>query len=197
MSTPQQLRLDPRSSTASPSSDPATLSLDTAFATLSSRRRRLVLRYLKRNPGEVSVRTLSERIAAWENDVDLSTVTYRQRKRVYTSLHQTHLPKLADDGFIAYEPNRGRVALSPGAAELDVYLEAVGKHELPWSEYYLGLSGVALAATVAVALGLLPTDVVTGTVLAAVLSLSLFVSALVHVAANRRMRLEDDRSESL
>ncbi|MDR5672330.1 hypothetical protein RH858_04080 [Halalkaliarchaeum sp. AArc-GB] len=168
------------------------LSLDATFATLSNRRRRDVLRYLKGNPGETSVRTLSERIAAWENDVDVSEVTYRQRKRVYTSLHQTHLPKLAAGGFIEYEPHRGRVALTPAAAELDVYLETVGKHELPWSEYYLGLGAVSLATTVALALGALPAGIVTGTTLAAVVSLVLFVSALVHVASGRRMRLEDD-----
>ncbi|AUX08780.1 hypothetical protein AArcSl_1146 [Halalkaliarchaeum desulfuricum] len=170
------------------------LSLDATFATLSNRRRRDVLRYLKGNPGESSVRTLTERIAAWENDVDPSEVSYRQRKRVYTSLHQTHLPKLADGGFIEYEPHRGRVALTPAAAELDVYLETVGKHELPWSEYYLGLGAVSLAATVALALGVLPAGIITGTTLSAVVGLVLFVSALVHVVSSRRMRLEDDTS---
>lgn len=191
-------RQSPRSfGAASPSviSRGGELSLDATFATLSNRRRREVLRYLKVNPGETSVRTLSERIAARENGVDLSEVTYRQRKRVYTSLHQTHLPKLADCGFIEYEPHRGRVALTPAAAELDVYLEAVEKHELPWSEYYLGLGAVALATTTAFALGALPAGFVTGTTLAAVVSLVLFLSALVHVVSGRRMRLEAGRIE--
>src|SRR6056297_2116585 len=69
------------------------ITTDDLFKTLSNRRRRYVLHYLKQHAGTgaVPIRTLSEHIAGWENGVDVATVNSKQRKRIYTALHQTHL----------------------------------------------------------------------------------------------------------
>src|SRR6056297_2742000 len=87
-------------------------SRDEVFTALSNRRRRNVITYLKQHDDDARVRDIAEQLAAWENDVEVPKVTYKQRKRVYTALHQSHLPKLADGGFIDYEPNRGIVSLT-------------------------------------------------------------------------------------
>lgn len=70
-------------------------SRDEVFKALSNRRRRNVITYLKQHDDDARVRDISEQLAAWENDVEIPEVTYKQRKRVYTALHQSHLPKLA------------------------------------------------------------------------------------------------------
>jgi len=49
----------------------------------------------KQHDDDARVRDIAEQLAAWENDVEIPEVTYKQRKRVYTALHQSHLPKLA------------------------------------------------------------------------------------------------------
>lgn len=131
---------------------------DRAFETLSNPRRRQVLRYLRTQRGEspILLRALAEQIAAWENDIPIESVTYKQRKRVYTSLYQSHLPRLHKYGFIEYDANRGTIELTPEAEQLDIYLEIVPKGNITWSEIYLGLSGVAIAAVVALWFGAIP-----------------------------------------
>ena len=123
---------------------------------LSNQRRRCVLYYLNRNPGPVPLRDLAERIAAWENDVEVAELEYKQRKRVYTSLHQTHLPKLDEAGIVDYDRDEGTVTLADRATDLDVYLELVGQQDIPWCDFYLGLSAVASLFVVAAWLGVYP-----------------------------------------
>ncbi len=131
---------------------------DALFETLSNPRRREVMRYLRTHTtGEVTlIRDLSEHVAAWENDIAPSEVTYKQRKRVYTSLYQSHLPKLYRHGFILYDADRGTIELTPQAEQLDVYLEALSENEIPWSDVYLGASATAAAFVAALWFGAIP-----------------------------------------
>jgi hypothetical protein len=124
------------------------LSRDTIFSVLSNRRRRYVLHYMKRDPGPVRIRDLAQQIAAWENGIEIEELNYKQRKRVYTSLHQTHLPKLDDVGVVHYDRDRGTITLAEGAAALDIYLDVVSEDEIPWSDFYLGLAAVSLVLVV-------------------------------------------------
>lgn len=123
-----------------------TLTKDDIYSMLSNRRRRLVLDYLRRTEEDVSVRDLSEEVAALENGVDANEVTYKQRKRVYTSLHQTHLPKLDEVGVVVYDRDRGVISLTSLAAELDSFLDDTDEPPRPdsWSVYYLGLSALSI-----------------------------------------------------
>jgi hypothetical protein len=123
---------------------------------LSNQRRRCVLYYLNRNPEPVTLRDLAERIAAWENDVEVADLDYKQRKRVYTSLHQTHLPKLDEAGIVDYDRSEGTITLADRATDLDVYFELVGEHDIPWCDFYLGLSAVASLFVAAAWLGVYP-----------------------------------------
>ncbi|GAA0549418.1 hypothetical protein ABNG02_07730 [Halorubrum ejinorense] len=164
-------------------------SRDEVFTALSNRRRRNVITYLKRNGDDARVRDIAEQLAAWENDLEIPEVTYKQRKRVYTALHQSHLPKLASSGFIDYESDRGIVSLTDESRQLDVYLEVVSENEILWSEYYVGLAVVCGLLAAAAWAGTVPFDAVSGYAYAALFALVFGVSGLVHRTVTRRNRV--------
>lgn len=58
----------------------------------------------------VSVRQLAREIVSIENDVSVEHATGEQYHNVYTSLIQTHLPKLDDIGAVQYNADRKMVA---------------------------------------------------------------------------------------
>ncbi|SEO72443.1 hypothetical protein SAMN04487948_104377 [Halogranum amylolyticum] len=164
------------------------LSKDEIFSTLSNQRRRYVIHYLKHDPSQVRIRDLAEQIAAWENDITVEELTYKQRKRVYTSLHQTHLPKMDDCGIVEYDRDRGLISLAPGAADLEVYLEVVSGNDLPWSDFYLGLSAAALLLVAVGWAGILPVDV-PPLGYAAFIALAFGAAAGVHSYVTRQMKV--------
>lgn len=96
---------------------------DVVFDILKNRRRRQVIRHLRDVEGAVTIGDLSEQLAAWENDVPVPEVTYKQRKRVYISLHQTHLPKLDDSGVVDYDRRSGAVALNDSIEPYEMHLD--------------------------------------------------------------------------
>lgn len=161
-------------------------SRDEVFTALSNQRRRNVILYLNDHAGDARVRDIAEQLAAWENDLEIPEVTYKQRKRVYTALHQSHLPKLADSGFIAYERDRGLVSLTEESRQLEIYLEVVSKNEILWSEYYAGLALVYLLLVGAAWIGTPAFATVPGHTYATLFALLLLVSALVNRSVMRR-----------
>ena len=164
-------------------------SRDEVFTALSNGRRRNVIKYLKTNGSESRVRDIAEQLAAWENGVEVPAVTYKERKRVYTALHQSHLPKLADGGFIEYESDRGLVSLTEESRRLEVYLEVVSENEILWSEYYVGLAVVCgLLATAAWA-GTVPFASVSGYAYAVLFAVLFGVSGVAHRTSTKRNRL--------
>lgn len=116
------------------------LSRDDIFEVLSNRRRRYVLHYLTQNGDAATLGQAAEQVAAWENETRVDEVTADQRKRVYTSLQQFHLPKLDDQNVVEFDDRSGRIELTAAGDDLDVYVEVVGEHDIPWSHYYLGLA---------------------------------------------------------
>lgn len=132
------------------------LGRDEVFATLSNARRRHALAVLERADGPVAMRELSRRVAALENGCAVEDVTARQRKRAYTALHQTHLPKMDALGIVEYDPDRGSVVLTDAVAELDLSLQVAPGQALTWSERSLLVAGGAVALVAAAWLGLLP-----------------------------------------
>lgn len=115
---------------------------DDIYEALSNKRRRFVMHYLQQYGHTGSLGTIAEHVAAWENNIDVSAIGSGDRKNVYTSLQQFHLPKMEDIGLIIFDQRAGTVELSQAAVEIDIYTELVGKHELPWSMYYLSLGGI-------------------------------------------------------
>ena len=133
------------------------MSEDELFDVLADQRRRFALHLLKREGDEtVTIGEMAEQIAAWENGIDMAEITGNERKRVYTALQQSHLPKMDKAGVIDFNKNRGVVEPMPAMTDVDVYMDVVEGREIPWSDYYLGLSGVAVALVGAVWLGAWP-----------------------------------------
>jgi hypothetical protein len=137
-------------------------STDTIFEMLSNRRRRYVLHYLGQVEEPVTIRALSEQIAAWEHGVDRSEVTPKIRKRVYTALHQTHLPKMDQRGVVEYDTDRGVVELSDSVADFAIYLDVVAVEDVHWSHLYLSVGAVMTALVTLGGLGIWPFGAVGG-----------------------------------
>lgn len=136
-------------------SDGETISRDVAFEILTNPRRRYALTYLRSQSGRVPIGELAEAVAAWERDTSVELVSSKERKSVYTSLYQTHLPKMADAGVVDYDRQRGIVALADRADDLDDYLTP--EPQVPnWSRYYLALALVSGVAVVFRLAGMYP-----------------------------------------
>lgn len=100
------------------------LDRDAAFTLLKNPRRRAVLRHLEETP-ETTLSDLADRIAAEENDTTPELLSSSDRKRVYISLYQGHLPKLAEFGVIEYDQSRGDVVRRPAAMRLQTCMRRV------------------------------------------------------------------------
>lgn len=179
MSTSVQIRARPAEPTTTD------ISRDVLFSVLSNARRRDVLRLLDAYDEPVGISDLAERIAAWENDTTPESITYKQRKRVYTSLHQTHLPALEDAGLIEAVRTWEGITLTDRADELRSYL-GEPEESTDWSTYYFGVASVGLALTSVAWLGVTPLGTLSGLTYATLLSVALFGTALAHTMSQRR-----------
>jgi hypothetical protein len=117
---------------------PEAVSQDDAFDILSNARRRYVLYYLRQVDGQVTLSELAENLAAWENDTPPEELTKQQRKRVYVSLYQTHIQKLADAGVVEYDEDSGTVSLASGASQLGKHIAPEDRphSRMPWPQVY-------------------------------------------------------------
>lgn len=112
--------------------DSTLLSRDAAYEVLSNPRRRAIL-YLLRTAGcPVEVTSLSATVAGWEQGTEPADLTSQQRKRVYVSMYQTHIPKLESVGLVTHEGEKVRV--TDQAHQIDAYL-TTDVSPNPW--YYL------------------------------------------------------------
>lgn len=152
-------RLNGSASPAPPAGATATgsaLSREDAFDLLSNARRRHVVSYLRDVDGEVSLRELSTQVAAWENDVAVAAVSSTQRKRVYTALHQSHLPKLGDAGVIDYDTERALIEPTARMAVLEQYLAVTSGRYERWGRYLVAIGIVSGAVSVLGLSGVVP-----------------------------------------
>lgn len=164
---------------------------DEVFSLLSNQRRRWILQYLKQHEDQqTDLRTLVDTIAATEYDKPVEELSWKKRKRVYTALRQSHLPKLDGAGVIEYDKSRGHVELTSNAREVEMYLEYVPANDIPWSQYYLGLTGIALALLAVTALSVFPFAHLSGMMLATILVTVYGLSAVVHEYHLRQSRLD-------
>lgn len=102
---------------------------DELFHLLQNERRRRALQYILERDGTVGMREVAERLAAIENDVEVAALTSAQRKRVYVSLYQCHLPKLDEATVIDYDKDRGRIEPTPRIDQLEPYLAVESNSE--------------------------------------------------------------------
>lgn len=161
------------------------------FEVLSNRRRRFVIHYLKQHDGEqVTVSELAEQVACWENGKDIERLSYRERKRVRNALRQFHLSKMADHGFVEFDPKRGTVELTEAASDADFYVDLLAGGGLPWSVYYLGLSAFSIVGLLVVWSGVSLFSFLSPLMYSSFLVTALTVSSIGHFYDNYyRMRL--------
>lgn len=104
---------------------------------------------------------------------------------MYTTLQQSHLPEMDAAGVVAFDKHRGVVAPQSALEDVDVYLDVVAGNELPWSEYCVGLAGVAAVAFGAAWVGLWTFAAFEGLEVAAAAVAAFAVSAVVHAWTER------------
>lgn len=174
------------------------ISDDELFEVLSNRRRRYTVHALEETNGAAEIGDVAEQVAAWEYDVDIDEVSYEERKRVYTALQQSHLPMMDDAGIVKFNKDRGLVEPTESLNDIEVYMEVVQGNEIPWSVYYLGLSGVAATLTAAVWLDAWPFAIFPDVAWMTALTAMFAVSAVAHTYYARGQRIgETDKPPEL
>lgn len=164
------------------------------FDVLSNERRQCVLHYLKEQGDRpVELGELVDHVAAWENDTSLDQVGSAERKRVYTALRQSHLPRLEEAGIVAYDDHDGTVELTDDAREVQLYLEFVPVDHIPWSEYYLALSLVCAALLTVTWAGVYPFGDLSALGLGTIIVALFTVSSVVHTYESATNRIGSDR----
>ena len=159
------------------------------FTLLANPRRRYALHYLRQVDGTAELREMADRIAAWEAGSTVEGLTSNQRKKVYTSLQQTHLQKLQDAGIVKYDRQAGVIEATPAARELEVYLEVVPEREFPWREYYLALGAVSSALVIVAWANVGPFGAVGDAVWAGIIAGTLTISAAIQIYYEQHMQV--------
>ncbi|MFA9416697.1 hypothetical protein [Natrinema sp. HArc-T2] len=116
------------------------------FDVFSNARRRRTVQFLKRQGGSCDLAPLVEQVAAWENDTDPDDVTRTQRRRVYISLYQTHLPMLEDHGIVDWDPEGHEIELLPNAERFEPYLDRHLESQHAWHRFYAVATALGVVA---------------------------------------------------
>lgn len=152
------------------------LSANDVHNVLRNERRALALEELRQESEPVTLRSLSETIAAAETDE--SPPPRGARDSVYASLHQTHLPMLERHGIVEYERQGKEIRLADRARDLDPYLNVTTAGGGSWQFRYM-VVGVVGIATVGLAAANAPLLSVVAAPLWAVAFLTLFAATMV------------------
>jgi len=163
------------------------LSKDTIFDILSNPRRRYVLYYLKQESEAIELTELAEHVAAWENETDVESLENQERKRVYVSLYQTHIPKLADVGLVDYDEDTGTVSLTGDATVMDEYLSDT-ESETQWQLVYLSEVVVGGAFLLLTIFDVGPFGVIPEAFVSVVVLVLFAGTAIAHVVYRRQSR---------
>lgn len=103
---------------------PEEIPKDDLFHVLQNPRRRAIMRYLLDSPSQdqFTMSELTEEIAAWENGVGVRQLSSDQRKRLYISLYQIHLPTLDEYGVVEFDEDRSVVTPTRLLSVFEPYL---------------------------------------------------------------------------
>lgn len=112
-----------------------------ALNILGNSRRKAVIEILTDIGGEASVQEVVRRITLLETEEP----SRKNRKSVYTSLTQNHLPKLSGAGLIEFNETEGVLRLHELPPEYKYHIEAVQKNDVPWCLVYLAISTFSMA----------------------------------------------------
>ena len=168
------------------------LSEDTIYEALSNRRRRYAIHAIKREECPLDAAELSTYVTAWEQRIEPDEVEYADRKSVYGALTRTHLPKLDDAGIIEYDSETKHIEPTDAFNDVEIHMEVLKGREIPWHQYYLGLSGLAVVLLLAVQVGVPGFAVIDPLTVGVFVVTAFAVSALTHHHYDKRGRLGAD-----
>lgn len=160
------------------------LSEDVIFDIVSNRRRRFVLRYLDNEQNSAQLTDIATELAAAESDSTPERVDKQARKRAYVSLYQTHVPRLADEGIVAYDEETGEVSLRDPAEEVLYHVER-GRLSGVWPRVYFTLAVVGLGIYLFPLVGVVPDELL---VAGLFVPLGVLVVSLLHCYARTHQR---------
>lgn len=163
---------------------------DDLFEVLSNERRRHAVRVLSGSEGPVEMADLAEAVAVREYGIDADELETQQRRRVYTALRQSHVPKLAEKDVVEFDPDEREVRPDDRLPEYGIYV--VEEDRLPWCHAYLGLAAVMSALAGAVWAGVAPFSLVPARVWLWVVPFPFLLTAVAHALATRRVEPRDD-----
>lgn len=113
------------------------LTPDVVFDALRNPRRQFALAYLQQQDRPVTLTELARKLTAWEVGVSLSEIEEDRVEQVQVSLHQTHLPKLANFGLVEYTDDDRRSVRATErihTLEADMNLDALVKPKKYYTE---------------------------------------------------------------
>ncbi|AGB39102.1 DUF7344 domain-containing protein [Natronococcus occultus] len=155
------------------------------FDVFSNARRRHAVRYLKRRGGTCDLAPLVEQVAAWENGIGTDDVTRTQRRRVYISLYQTHLPMLEDHGIVDWNPDTHTIELLPNADVFEPYLDRRPGSQRPWHRIYAAVTALGVVGLVLAWLSVGPVTTALAPAVAVALCLAVLAVAIVQHVSRR------------
>lgn len=162
-----------------------TLCMHTMFNMFSSNRRVAALCYVdSHNKTEYSLGKMARWISAWENDKNIEEVTNTERHRVYTSLRQTHLPKLDSADILNFDSDRGVIKKGKHFEYACNQLQAISysnsddlsSHHQVFMLQYGSMLAVGILLTTTASLDLIPSA---DAAMIAIVSLSCIVAFIV------------------
>jgi len=156
------------------------------YEILANRRRFETIRVLEDAGESVPVAELSEVIATAEADGEPPSKSARDS--VYSSLHQTHLPKLHELGIIHYDREARSVEPLDRARDVSRYMEVVTYFGLTWGEYYRAVGVIGMISVLASLLEL-PLFVRIDPILVCSLVLGVFAISSAHQLWSHPMEL--------
>ena len=121
---------------------------------LRNERRRETLRCLRSHAGEAHLDDLTNTIVRREGGT--APESSDLRRSVYSSLHQTHLPKLDTVGVINFDRRRGSVELNGKAEDVFQYMSYTPERNLFWSRVYLAVAVLSGFSVLLLASGIGP-----------------------------------------
>jgi hypothetical protein len=104
------------------------LRLDGVFAALAHPRRRYLC-YSLLSSTSWALTDLATKVAAWEMDVSDHAVGGDRHERVYLSLYHAHVPRLAGEGIVTFDPETERIEAGSHADRVKTVLERIGAAE--------------------------------------------------------------------
>jgi hypothetical protein len=99
--------------------------LETVLDVCGHKHRRIVLAALASQQQSISVNDLADAIIKHNHHTPPTEADDETIKRIYIGLHQVHLPKLADTGFIQYDAERKVVEPTTQVGREESYLSTI------------------------------------------------------------------------